>query len=353
MKVAHVLNRFSEKDGVSQVANNIVNALNKKSVSAVILCRSSLENAHGAAKIKKASFAQMLAIARKNKINILHSHFGLGALYAGIIAKILGIPHILTYHALAPSNLGTNQNFRLNKMFMTLLIKFKLADEFVAISNYSARELDEFYNIKTANIINNFVDTAKFAPNKKSGGNFRIKHNIGEDKIVVGCLALFDINKNQKFLIKLIQNMPKNTVLLLGGTGQLLNKCKQLAEELHIADKVIFTGFVGEEEKPAFYNACDIFAFPSLWEGWGLPVTEAMACGKPAVVFNKYGLPETVDARSGFVADDGSFAGFVRKLILDKGLRLKMGANARKRVVENFSAGKQVEKYIEVYSKHA
>lgn len=57
-------------------------------------------------------------------------------------------------------------------------------------------------------------------------------------------------------------------------------------------DDIIFTGFVPEEHLPTYYNAASVFAFPSLYEGFGLPVLEAMACGTPVITTNTSSLPE-------------------------------------------------------------
>ncbi len=66
----------------------------------------------------------------------------------------------------------------------------------------------------------------------------------------------------------------------------------RLAEELGLKGQVVFTGYVAPEEMPALYNAADLFVFPSLYEGFGLPVLEAMACGVPVVTSNVSSIPE-------------------------------------------------------------
>jgi glycosyltransferase involved in cell wall biosynthesis len=66
----------------------------------------------------------------------------------------------------------------------------------------------------------------------------------------------------------------------------------RLAEELGLKGEVIFTGYIAPEEMPALYNAADLFVFPSLYEGFGLPVLEAMACGVPVVASNMSSIPE-------------------------------------------------------------
>jgi len=69
---------------------------------------------------------------------------------------------------------------------------------------------------------------------------------------------------------------------------------KRIAEELGIGQKIIFTGWVAEEDKPALYSGALFFAFPSLYEGFGLMPLEAMSCGTPALASRTSSLPEVV-----------------------------------------------------------
>jgi glycosyltransferase involved in cell wall biosynthesis len=65
-------------------------------------------------------------------------------------------------------------------------------------------------------------------------------------------------------------------------------------QELHLEESVIFTGYVPDADLPAIYTGADLFVFPSLYEGFGLPPLEAMACGTPVVCSNAASLPEVV-----------------------------------------------------------
>ena len=67
---------------------------------------------------------------------------------------------------------------------------------------------------------------------------------------------------------------------------------RRIAVELGISDVIRFPGWVDEADKPALYSAATVFAFPSRYEGFGLPILEAMACGTPVVTSNVASLPE-------------------------------------------------------------
>lgn len=83
-------------------------------------------------------------------------------------------------------------------------------------------------------------------------------------------------------------------LVIAGGLGWMYESVFQAVEELALGDSVIFLGRVPDEDLPALYNLADVFAYPSLYEGFGLPVLEAMACGAPVVTSNTSSLPESV-----------------------------------------------------------
>ena len=83
--------------------------------------------------------------------------------------------------------------------------------------------------------------------------------------------------------------------LVLGGKrDKFVPLLEKLAESLAMRDKVIFTDFIKDEDLPYLYSGAEVFIYPSLYEGFGLPVLEAMACGTPVICSNTTSLPEVV-----------------------------------------------------------
>lgn len=83
-------------------------------------------------------------------------------------------------------------------------------------------------------------------------------------------------------------------LVLCGGRGWLDEEVFSLVAELKLQQMVKFTGYVDDADLPALYSACEVFVYPSLYEGFGLPPLEAMACGAPVVTSNTSSLPEVV-----------------------------------------------------------
>lgn len=120
----------------------------------------------------------------------------------------------------------------------------------------------------------------------------RIRQEYGlEDKIVIGHVGKFMVQKNHAFLIKLfseIHKAQKNTVLMLIGEGELEEKIRDMVHEYDLDESVVFMGT--KKNVNEFMQAMDVFVLPSAWEGLGIVNIEAQAAGLPAVVSDE--VPE-------------------------------------------------------------
>jgi glycosyltransferase involved in cell wall biosynthesis len=125
---------------------------------------------------------------------------------------------------------------------------------------------------------------------------------------------------------------------------------RPIVQELGIGERVVFTGWVPEEDKPALYSGARALIFPSLYEGFGLPPLEALACGTPVITSNRGSLPEIVGDGGLLLEPDDveGLAGAMEKLLNDdtlwKDLREKGLAHATK-----FSWEKTARETLAVY----
>jgi glycosyltransferase involved in cell wall biosynthesis len=108
-----------------------------------------------------------------------------------------------------------------------------------------------------------------------------------------------------------------------GGRGWLYEDIAQTIAELGLQDCVHITGFVADEDLPALYGAADVFAFPSLYEGFGIPVLEALGCGTPVVTSTASSLPEVAGDAALMVPpeDVEALAEVLWRLLDDQALR--------------------------------
>ena len=124
--------------------------------------------------------------------------------------------------------------------------------------------------------------------------------------------------------------------LVIAGSGPLLERLREHAGALARERRVVFTGYVPEDEKVGYYNMADVLLFPSALEGFGFSVAEAMSCELPVVVSARGSLPEiVVDGEGGFLCDPerpDTFVERVLQLLADPMLRRKLGRANRERM---------------------
>jgi glycosyltransferase involved in cell wall biosynthesis len=124
---------------------------------------------------------------------------------------------------------------------------------------------------------------------------------------------------------------PRPPLIAGGGTGWRASPIFDTVRQLGLEKQVTFLGFVAEDELPLWYNAARLFAFPSLYEGFGLPVLEAMACGTPVITSNAASLPEVGGKAVALVApqDADQLAREMQRVLDDAQLRREMIAAGR------------------------
>lgn len=109
-------------------------------------------------------------------------------------------------------------------------------------------------------------------------------------------LGTLEPRKNLETLIRAFATLhasrPTLHLILAGAKGWLYHSLFALVEQLNLTDSVHFPGFIPPEDLVLWYNACAVFAYPSSYEGFGMPVLEALACGKPVVTTTASSLPE-------------------------------------------------------------
>jgi glycosyltransferase involved in cell wall biosynthesis len=129
----------------------------------------------------------------------------------------------------------------------------------------------------------------------------RHKYNLGTAPYVL-CVGTVQPRKNYQMLIRAFQPVTRqypHNLIIAGGKGWLYDDMMAEVERQGLNGRVHFIGFVDDADLPALYSGADLFAMPSLYEGFGLPLLEAMACGVPVLSSNVSSLPEVVGETAG------------------------------------------------------
>jgi len=162
--------------------------------------------------------------------------------------------------------------------------------------------------------------------------------------------------KNHEGLIRafaeLIRHHPAlpHRLVIVGQDGWYGAHVRRAAARSGIADRIHFPGFVPDEDLLLFYAACEVFVFPSVYEGFGLPILEAMACGRAVACSNTTAMPEVADAAAILFdpRDCGQMVRAMRDLIADPELRARRERLGLK-WAGRFSWDRAAEKTFEVY----
>ena len=174
------------------------------------------------------------------------------------------------------------------------------ADHLLADSQHTARDLQNEWQIPAERItvVQGAVDHERYRPldDIEAQSAVRARYGIDRREFILA-LSTLQPRKNYVRLIEAFhlarQEKPIPHMLVIGGKkGWLYEEIFAKAEELKLLDQVIFPGFIDEADLPVLYRAADFFAYPSLYEGFGIPVIEALASGTPVLISNNSCLPE-------------------------------------------------------------
>lgn len=189
---------------------------------------------------------------------------------------------------------------RLNHIYLTLMLHrfLKAAHTIIAISENTRREAIHLYNIHPDKIVSiplgvnpNFrlINSEKLSAIRKK---YRLPKKF---LLAVGTI---EPRKNLTILLQALAENKELSLVIAGKRGWLADTFFRQLQTLGCESRVTLLGYTDEEDLPALYNAASLFVFPSLYEGFGLPVLEAMACGTPVVCADSPSLLEVAGVSS-------------------------------------------------------
>ncbi|RLI23352.1 hypothetical protein DRO57_08850 [Candidatus Bathyarchaeota archaeon] len=305
----------------------------------------------------------ILECIRELKPDILYAHFaypeGFAAATVSVIANIPLVIAVHGYDVYTEPDLG--YGIRRYKGY-DVAVRWALdkANAVVAPSLHLYRVVSE--NILKSSLklylVSNGVDVKRFHP-EVSGSRVKRRWRL-EGKKVVFALKGHTRWCGFGYLIAAaahVCGVRKDVVFIIGGDGELRPFYEALAAKLGIRRRIIFPGWISRVEVPSYYAACDVFVAPSLVEGFGLTVTEAMAMGKPVVASDVGGLREQITDRvNGFLVPPKSvrvLADRILYLLDNPDEARRMGLRGRKIVEKMFNLDDRVERLLQIFRRLA
>jgi glycosyltransferase involved in cell wall biosynthesis len=244
-----------------------------------------------------------------------------------LVAPMLApCPAVVTIHDL--SFIRYPQLFRpANRLYLTTMTRLsaRRARRFIAVSAHTASESVKLLGIPKSRIdvVYHGVDPSFRPLPVEQVESFRRKMNLPQRYVL--CVGTLEPRKNHTRLVEAFARLClRDTKLVLaGGKGWLYDELFAKVKVLGMSDHIIFAGYVGNEDLPLWYNAATAFAYPSLYEGFGMPILEAQACGTPVMTSTASSLPEAAGDGALMVdADDvTAIAAGLERILTDEPLR--------------------------------
>jgi glycosyltransferase involved in cell wall biosynthesis len=291
------------------------------------------------------ALGRLVRLLREGRFDILHSHLFRADIYAGLAVARLG-----ERRPLLVSTRHNDDRFFLNPFVG--LVHYGVSarqDLIIAISDHIARFTVSrgVRHPERVRRVYHGLEPPVTQALEREGQHIRQELGIGPDAFLVGNVGRLALQKGQRHLIAamplLLERVPRARAIIAGG-GDLEDYLRVLASDMGVAERVHVLG--PRKDVPALMHAVDVFVMPSIWEGFGLVLLEAMAAGRPIVASRVATIPEVVaDGETGLLVPAGdplALADALAQLAEDPDRAARMGEAGRERLRRQFSVEKMV-----------
>ena len=292
---------------------------------------------------------------RRHPVDLLHVQY--------TAPPLAPCPVVTTIHDLAFEHLPeTFKRRSWMQLRLTVRRTARRAAHIITVSEYSRGDISRTYGIEPERItVTPEAAPAHFGPVTNETELRRIRESYGIQENYILSLGSIHPRKN---LVRLIEaysclrtvrpqgKLPQ--LVLAGKRGWLDDETFRAAERHALGRDILFTGYVPEQDLVGLYSGAICFVYPSYFEGFGLPVVEAMQCGVPVIAGNRTSLPEIV-ADAGLLFDPFDTQALVNALtqvIDDSGCRAVLRAKGLKQA-KNFNWKATAQLTLEVYQAAA
>jgi glycosyltransferase involved in cell wall biosynthesis len=221
----------------------------------------------------------------------------------------------------------------------------------LAGSEATAAEFSTHYRAETERmrVVPLGIDLERFQP--MPAATMRRDLDLADEDVALLYVGFCTPRKGLEHLARAMGLLPSRVKLVLVGRWEAKYRARFYRTLGDAGDRVIECGYVADEALPLYYNLADVFVFPSLLEGFGLPLAESLACGTPVVATLGSASPEVVGPGGRLVPprDHEALAAAIRELAGDGDLRRRLGDEGREWVLDRFDRRRMVRETVEAY----
>ncbi len=260
------------------------------------------------------------------------------------LPPFVGGKKVTMIHDMVCMDCPETMNFKTKMMLkMTLKKSIRRADKIIAVSQFSKERIMYYFDVPDDKIavMPNGVDLDVYRDDfhENQVEDVCLKYAINSEYFLY--LGTLEPRKNIERIIEAYYMLTQKTddvplLVLAGKKGWLFESIFETVKKYQLEDKIVFTGYVSEEDAPVLLFGAKAFVFPSLYEGFGMPPLEAMACGTPVITSNCTSLPEVVGDCGILVnpLETEEICDAMFKLLDDDELCKKLSKDGRKRAEE-------------------
>jgi len=289
--------------------------------------------------------------------DLVHETGNIGLIFPVTFKKVLTIHDLHSYLFPETVPLGRKITMYYGARFF---YPYNNIDKIIAVSENVKREIIRELKVpeEKIEVIYLGVDRTKFKVLEDKERVFSVlKEKYGIDSPFILTVTTLQPRKNVSALIKSYYKLKKRYKLnhklaIVGGKGWKYSSIFNLVRKLNLERDIIFTGYVENKDLVLFYNAADLLVFPSIYEGFGLPPLEAMACGTPVVTSNTSSLPEVV-GDAGIMIDPydvDELANVMNEVLTNNDLKKSMSEKGLRRA-QIFNWKDTAKKTLKVYEE--
>jgi len=270
--------------------------------------------------------SDMLEFLRQEKADVIHCH-GIAsmAILSLTAARMLKVPHVLTFHTMANeaikyySPIPVRDDIIIELVWTYLRNMLKRPEVVIAPSAPVKAELEENGVVmKACEVVPTGVDCKRFTP-EKYDKRFMERFGLSGKRVLLH-VGRLSVEKRLDIVLKALAQLAPDEPdirLLVAGAGPAMSDYKEKARSLGISDRVVFAGFLSDEDLATAYASSEALVIPSTFETQGLVVLEALASGTPVVGMRCRAIPEFVhEGRNGCLFDADSCADAIRRCLV-------------------------------------